>query len=793
MSAKVSKNFPCSECPSSYSHKNDLQAHIKKKHNNSEEKKILCPVCSFSATKKGLKIHFEDDHAIIFDVEQKMFDSETHFMDWKKQMESKTKSSYIFERSIRKNAPAGKTVIYKHFKCHRDGCYNPKGRGKRELKTQGSKKINAFCPSQIKIKINDTGCHMEFCKTHVGHGNELKHLFLTKDEREMLAKKIAAKIPYEEILDDVWSTFKPDLKERIHLLTRKDLDNIEQAYQLTDDGVYHANDAVSVHSWVEDVKKKENSILYYKPQGLEDRKNNIPAQDFALVVMTDAQREMLQKYGSKAIAMDGTHGMGYDGFQLVMILVFDENHEGFPAAYFVTNRVDTKMVSTFVKFVAESAGKIKTNLFMSDMENTFFNAWIKYMPRPLYRLFCTWHVDKAWRDNIKKKVKNKTDQAEVYRLLKTMQYELDETTFVKILSIVLSKWFSEPRFKSFAKYFKKKYCKRPDFWAFCYRKNMVLNTNNHLESTFKIFKHIYLKGKKIKRLDKSMYALMKLVVHKSHKNFIAEEKGTVSSKISAIRKKHKAAVKASKDINHRFQSISNVGENMWLIPSETTKDEFYEVKSNKDNKNCENCKLFCRTCNACIHDYTCSCIDYLIKYNMCKHIHFVCTKMQQETTSNDEKPLCNAVVTFVTQSESNLSTSHGIHVTPSESASFTSYGIQTARTETLEMCKKEFQEILSEVQNEEEAVLLQNCLTAARIKINAKKINFHSSSAMNDNKKKREYSNQNITKQREIFLKKTKKTREKKKKIFTTPSLAEMSQNVVKLFKKNKEKEEKEK
>lgn len=43
--------------------------------------------------------------------------------------------------------------------------------GKRRLKTQGSKKVNGFCPAGLQVRIDEVdGSHnVTFVKTHVGY------------------------------------------------------------------------------------------------------------------------------------------------------------------------------------------------------------------------------------------------------------------------------------------------------------------------------------------------------------------------------------------------------------------------------------------------------------------------------------------------------------------------------------------------------------------------------------------------------------------------------------------------
>ena len=39
---------------------------------------------------------------------------------------------------------------------------------------------------------------------------------------------------------------------------------------------------------------------------------------------------------------------------------------------------------------------------MSDMANSCINAFREVIGEPVRRLYCNWHVDKAWRENLSK-------------------------------------------------------------------------------------------------------------------------------------------------------------------------------------------------------------------------------------------------------------------------------------------------------------------------------------------------------------------------------------------------------
>ena len=57
----------------------------------------------------------------------------------------------------------------------------------------------------------------------------------------------------------------------------------------------------------------------------------------------------------------------------------------------------------------------------------------------------------------------------------------------------------------------------------------------------------------------------------------------------------------------------------WSVYSSNLIDSYTVLKQ---KGSCE-CKLHCRICNACIHMYTCTCIDSMIHTTVCKHIHII--------------------------------------------------------------------------------------------------------------------------------------------------------------------------
>lgn len=76
------------------------------------------------------------------------FENQDEFESWKKNKEESYRCNYYKYSFRKKRRNGGMKRIYW---CGRNGFYIPatKGTRQRQLKMQGSKKINGFCPSKI--------------------------------------------------------------------------------------------------------------------------------------------------------------------------------------------------------------------------------------------------------------------------------------------------------------------------------------------------------------------------------------------------------------------------------------------------------------------------------------------------------------------------------------------------------------------------------------------------------------------------------------------------------------------
>lgn len=166
--------------------------------------------------------------------------------------------------------------------------------------------------------------------------------------------------------------------------------------------------------------------------------------------------------------------------------------------------------------------KVAAKTFMSDDASQFYKAWSSVMGVPQQKLLCTWHVDRNWQKKIHECVEKQL-RPDVYHNVQLLLEFLDQQEFEKYLQSFLDT--EEEKLRDFLKYFKDNYAVRPQERAYCFRTRAGINTNMHLESMHRTLKHSMLEGKKNKRVDKLISALMDLTYHFLMKRAIQMIKG----------------------------------------------------------------------------------------------------------------------------------------------------------------------------------------------------------------------------------------------------------------------------
>ncbi|GFT74293.1 MULE domain-containing protein [Trichonephila clavipes] len=500
----------------------------------------------------------------------------TEFVTWKEE-ENKTMSKYVRQRGC-KTLQNGEIVMNYH--CSGSGTYKPKGKGLKNLKSQGSAKIGISCPAVIK---------------------DIREEITVDSGRKMLIEK-------------------------------KDIHNIKRDFNINGYVKRHEIDAVSVKLWAEEMKNNgENCTVYFKEQGQSGNDYSLKDEDFVLVIMTDFQKEMIKKYGKDKICIDGTHGLNththsYD-FNLYSVLVVDEHKNGIPEAFCFSNRSTEEVFRIYFSAIKNAVGKIETTTFMTDDAPAFYNAWSYVMGTVKNVLLCAWHVTRNWHQNLNK-IKNPEKRKIVNKALKAVKDELCLETFSNLMKQFIEDLLNDPDTSEFGKYFQQNYAQRPEKWAYCCRKGLGINTNMYLESLYKKIKYHYFDGKHVKRLDVAIDGLLKLARDLIFQRLIKiTKKKTISSdKLSKIVNSHRLSLEIQSN------RIEKLADNKWKI--ESNHSNYLTCKKEEE---CHRlCNIKCTACKICIHSYTCTCVDSLIRGNICKHIHKVAQMFLNDDIRNEE-------------------------------------------------------------------------------------------------------------------------------------------------------------
>lgn len=250
---------------------------------------------------------------------------------------------------------------------------------------------------------------VNICYTHYGHEKELQHTWLSKGKCEQIAALLQQGVSRERILSDIREDAMQQSDEFTcyHMTGKKDLSNIMSSFGISD-VQRHADDQESVRAWVEEWSHSDNNpVLFCKFQGEHAPDGfDLTNDDFMIVIQSPFQKAMAQKFASKGVCIDATHGTtGYD-FLLTSIVVVDEYGEGFPIAWCLSNDEDFTHMCIFYKMVKKNCGLLTPSWLMSDLASQFYNAWVGVMGGRPARLLCTWHVDKAWQTELRAKVKD---------------------------------------------------------------------------------------------------------------------------------------------------------------------------------------------------------------------------------------------------------------------------------------------------------------------------------------------------------------------------------------------------
>ena len=129
---------------------------------------------------------------------------------------------------------------------------------------------------------------------------------------------------------------------------------------------------------------------------MNEKYATVVKRDDFVVYMDDFQADLLYRFGNEIIAYVNTHGTNPKKYHLHTILIINKDCEGIAVAFMISNRNDKDILKVFLESIKDKIGIISPEILMSDMQSSFYNAFVEVMSPIGKWLWFTWYVYKKW-------------------------------------------------------------------------------------------------------------------------------------------------------------------------------------------------------------------------------------------------------------------------------------------------------------------------------------------------------------------------------------------------------------
>lgn len=339
-------------------------------------------------------------------------------------------------------------------------------------------------------------------------------------------------------------------------------------------------------AWITEWKQSEDDpILYYKLQGQEEKEDvDLSKEDFFIVSQSALQKHMYQKFAHKGVRCDSTHGT---------ILVIDEFGQGFPSAWCLSSHEDFTTMTIFFKEIKKTCGVVNANLFMSDKAPQFYNA---------IKLIRTWHVDKAWKEELWKKLETFLLKPKCTKCFESYYSNRKKTRLRTVWKLFVTDLSPLQSVNNSTSTSTKNGNPKKNSGPIASEKAF----NMYVEAFHRVFKTIYLKGKINKRVDNCLVDLLKYARDMGFDRLIKMTKGKLTYRINIIHERHNQSMSMPTD------SVEKIGDGKWKVLSENGKIFYKVMEAPTVCQEKDACQMSCPKCRVCVHSFSCTCPDSLI-------------------------------------------------------------------------------------------------------------------------------------------------------------------------------------
>ncbi|XP_068216675.1 uncharacterized protein [Palaemon carinicauda] len=291
MATPSKQGVACCYCFDNLSSKQTLLRHKRRRHpneliNEGYEKPrnpLICRDCDFRCLHMKKLIEHYRLHNRRLKIGHVSFCEEEGFLQWKKDIEKKTKAHFVLHRGRRET----QSTFVKNYYCNRSGFFISVGKGKR-VRLKMSSKINYTCSAFLRVVHHKfTGkVEVEFCLDHTHESDHTKdkiaHLELLTDlDKVKTPVKIELVLPNESDLTKSENNCIPNVDTLPAMLKGQSSDNGVDPVFITNDCVKEQNCKVEYLSVVHEGKISDNVNLDICENQVTSSKNlHLPKDSF---------------------------------------------------------------------------------------------------------------------------------------------------------------------------------------------------------------------------------------------------------------------------------------------------------------------------------------------------------------------------------------------------------------------------------------------------------------------------------------------------------------------------------
>ncbi|KAL1454802.1 hypothetical protein WDU94_008939 [Cyamophila willieti] len=386
---------------------------------------------------------------MITEVCTKEFANWKEFEEWKDREEHNTFSYYAKK--------CGEKANTDYYYCEKDGLSKPHCKtGQRKTckkVAKGTIKKDKHCISLMIVETKDSGTiHLKYYPTHSHELNkrDIIHHPLTNATYKYIDQQIAQNQSAQQIQRNV-------AKNAINLETevRKEHKEFfvstklisERARVKTKSSQCHSDDAKSVMYLTQKLLKDDpNLVLVYKPfggpceigpEGIDD----LPNQNdlFMYGFQTEEQRKLMVQGCKNILVVDETHGTNQYDFQLLNMVIVDENRKGWPVGHFVSSESDENTLKFFFEAISTKCPDLEINCVITDDDPKLINAIEAGFGKKICHLLCKWHLSRTFRKQLREKGPSNLVE-EMYLGLKVMVDTKNSNDFQNYCEAFIAKY-----------------------------------------------------------------------------------------------------------------------------------------------------------------------------------------------------------------------------------------------------------------------------------------------------------------------------------------------------------------